>query len=112
MAKITQPTTATLNPFADLESKVRVHWQEYRPAMYAKLHDHLDELIELAVEKTLAEVHELEKQYTEQGAMATLLAWEAVREKYALLPSEIMVPDLPAESDPSTWELKTPEEAQ
>ena len=106
MAKITQPINATLNPIADLESKVRVHWQEYRPMMCAKLHDQLDELIDVAVEKTIAEMREIEKQYIEQGAMATLLAWEVVREKYALLPSEIMMPELPAESDPATWELK------
>ena len=63
------------NPFADLESKVRVHWQEYRPAMYAKLHDRLDELIELAVEKTIAEAHELEKQAPSK-ARWQLTAWE------------------------------------
>ena len=93
MAKITQPINATLNPIADLESKVRVHWQEYRPMMCAKLHDQLDELIDVAVEKTIAEMREIEKQYIEQGAMV-LLAWEVVREIRAS-PIGIMMPELP-----------------
>ena len=106
MTIISQPQNATLNPLADLESKVREHWQTHRPAMYAKLQDHLAKLIEIAVEKTAAEMREIEKQYTEQGTMTTLLAWETVRTKYALLPSETSMPDLPAESDPTTWDLK------
>ena len=100
-----QPQQDAINPLANLEAKIRAHWLEFRPTMCASLSEaELTAAIKEAAENTIEEVNDLATQYNEQGMMATLLAWETVREKYALLPSEKDMPELPTESDPLLWD--------
>ena len=106
---ITQPTAAPLNPLSDLNHKTRAHWQSHRPKMYRLLEMSgiLEERIEWAVAMTTDEMHELEVQYQTTGTpgpMPMLLAWEATREKYCLLPAESQMENLPEESDPLLWQ--------
>jgi len=105
MTTPTQQPQQDENPLANLEAKIRAHWLEFCPAMCARLSEtQLTAAIKEAAENTIEEVNDLATQYNEQGMMATLLAWETVREKYALLPSENSMPELPTESDPLLWD--------
>ncbi len=69
------------------------HWREFRPKMVSELEaaGKLEEALHEAQERTLDELMELETMLEADGLtkqQAHDQAWEMVREKYILLPSE------------------------
>jgi hypothetical protein len=69
------------------------HWREFRPKMVSELEaaGKLEEALHEAQERTLDELMELETTLVAQGLtmqQASNQAWEVVRERYILLPSE------------------------
>lgn len=79
------------NPLTNLEKTIREHWAEHRPQMVANLQaaGTLDKAVETAVTLTEEAVFAL----TSKGT-PLLAAWEAVREEWAILPSETDMPNL------------------
>lgn len=69
------------------------HWREFRPKMVSELEatGKLEEALHEAQERTLDDLMELETTLVAQGLtmqQASNQAWEMVRERYILLPSE------------------------
>lgn len=69
------------------------HWREHRPRMVRELEQQgrLGEMLLEAQERTLDEMETLMREFRRQGLspqQAHDQAWELVREKYLLLPSE------------------------
>jgi hypothetical protein len=76
-----------------LKQLARDHWAKCRPKMYQRLVTTgvLDDLLERAVEFTRVDMRELERQLRNQGYTdieARDQAWQALRAKWILLPSE------------------------
>lgn len=95
-----QPRPVSPNPLSALRDDIREHWEECRPKMYARLQKAgtLEEAIETAYLLTEEEVNQL----CANPQVSLLAAFEAVRQKYAILPTEEDVPVLP-NGDPDTW---------
>jgi len=71
---------------AELLERVRAHWQTYRPVTFKRLqnnHD-LEEALQTAVQLTLTAMEQLVRQHR----LEPWMAWELVREEWALMPAE------------------------
>ncbi|MGH7977212.1 MAG: hypothetical protein ACREDS_09865 [Limisphaerales bacterium] len=80
----------TLTQYGRMAEK---HWREFRPNMVAEMEAKgiLQEMLLETEEKTASEMHDLTMQFQKQGLtpqQAHDRAWEMVRERYILLPSE------------------------
>jgi hypothetical protein len=76
-----------------LKQLAREHWAKHRPKMYQRLMmaRALDDLLERAVQFTREDMRKLERQFRDQGYTdreARKQAWQALRAKWILLPSE------------------------
>lgn len=76
-----------------LKQLAKDHWAKHRPKMYQRLATTgvLDDLLERAVEFTREDMRELERELRTQGytdVEAQERAWQTLRAKWILLPSE------------------------
>jgi hypothetical protein len=92
------------NPLTGLRDRIAAHWQQHRPKMYRDLQrsGKLGEAVNAATRLTKTAYHDL----TERNVPSDQ-AWEAVRENWALLPSEKDVPELGTSPEEMIAEAET-----
>lgn len=92
------------NPLTNLEEKVRLHWEKYRPQMTARLKaaGRFEEMAHRAAAMTgEAVLGHIDKSTARTSAERFWEGWELYREEWAFLPAEEEVPDPGIE--PLSW---------